>query len=299
MTEDYERLRESGQAHEAMTKGYLEFVRSMLEPILRQASNNAFGSYAGDGDGMETLGELLVAAQRAMLTHPVAAQTAYSSLVAEGRKSLTTKEGQELARSLELSPHLERVRRVFEATTLNMLEEGKPGVLPSTWVDLMSTLARTEHLDEVLPKQVEPRRAPYARPVRAPAAEADWPRGDARQVATPGAQRTRRSNWPGRATPERSGSDWPAPGSVAETPTIWPPGARDDRRRRRSASRRGPGGVSPTPRPPEGPENLPSDIARPGGDSAGVDRSVPRAPAGSVDNSLAGLGIEIEDFPWQ
>jgi hypothetical protein len=87
------------------------------------------------------------------LLHPMAAQAAFSALVAQGRRFATTPEGQQLASALSASPLLAKLRRVWEATTLNMLEEQPTTVLPNMYVEAIFRAARSANLEDLLSAQ--------------------------------------------------------------------------------------------------------------------------------------------------
>jgi hypothetical protein len=100
-----------------------------------------------------SLQDALKQAERLLLLHPMAAQAAFSALVAQGRRFATTPEGQHLASALSASPLLAKLRRVWEATTLNMLEEQPTTVLPNMYVEAIFRAARSANLEDLLSAQ--------------------------------------------------------------------------------------------------------------------------------------------------
>lgn len=89
--------------------------------------------------------ELLRGLQRVVLEHPIAAQAAFSALVAEGRRYAQTPEGVGWARRLEGSELLRQGRRVWEAASLGMLEPNTDAALPSSYIDAL--LSAADHPD--------------------------------------------------------------------------------------------------------------------------------------------------------
>lgn len=93
---------------------------------------------------------ILRAAQTLMLKHPVAAQAGFTALLAEGRKFAETVEGRRWKQRLEESALLHRARLVWEVTTLWMLEQEPPNVLPSAYLDALFMSATSEELEPLL-----------------------------------------------------------------------------------------------------------------------------------------------------
>jgi hypothetical protein len=94
--------------------------------------------------------ELLQQAERALLTHPLAAQAGFSALVAEGRRFASTPEGAALATALTSSPLIAGLRRLWETTTLNMLEENPLSIVPTMYVEALFRAAKSTDLEDVL-----------------------------------------------------------------------------------------------------------------------------------------------------
>jgi hypothetical protein len=89
------------------------------------------------------------AIQRALLTHPVACQAAFTALVAEGRRFGETAEGGEWRSRLMRSALLQRLRLVFDVSTLGLIEEGN-GRLPSSYLDALFMIAAGGDADGLL-----------------------------------------------------------------------------------------------------------------------------------------------------
>jgi hypothetical protein len=88
--------------------------------------------------------------QAVVLKHPVAAQAAFEALAAEGRRFARTPEGERWRARLAGSELIDRVRLVFETSTLWMLEHASPGVLPSGYVDALFTAASQPGMEPLL-----------------------------------------------------------------------------------------------------------------------------------------------------
>jgi len=88
--------------------------------------------------------------QAVVLKHPVAAEGAFRALVAEGRRFARTPEGARWHARLSGSELLDRVRLVFETSTLWMLEHDADGVLPSSYVDALFTAASHPAMEPLL-----------------------------------------------------------------------------------------------------------------------------------------------------
>lgn len=101
------------------------------------------------GDGDPAL-RVLRTLQKVLLQHPVAAQTAFNALVAEGRRFAETPEGREWHSRLVGSSLVQRARLVFDLSTLSMLEDEPPELLPSSYVDVIFMLASSPSGDEIL-----------------------------------------------------------------------------------------------------------------------------------------------------
>ncbi len=92
--------------------------------------------------------------QGVLLAHPVAAQAAFAALIAEGRRFATTPAGRRWQERLVGSPLLRRARAPWDATTLWMLEEGSPDVLPSAFVDALCSVAQRPDAEAALERML-------------------------------------------------------------------------------------------------------------------------------------------------
>ena len=94
----------------------------------------------------ETLLSLMRRAARLVLKYPVAMQSAFAALVAEGRAFAGTEEGARYEAALRRSPAIERSFRVFEMLTSNLLLENRDLVLPSAYLDLLVQASEVRNL---------------------------------------------------------------------------------------------------------------------------------------------------------
>jgi hypothetical protein len=94
--------------------------------------------------------DVLHRARRAVVEQPALAQAITSFLVGEGRRFAETDEGRRWLDALRDAPEVERLRRIWEATTLNLLDDHTAGGVPPAWVDLLADLAATGRVDGVV-----------------------------------------------------------------------------------------------------------------------------------------------------
>ena len=92
---------------------------------------------------------LMRALQAVALEHPLAAQAAVSALIAEGRRFAVTPEGARWRDALVHSTLLHRARLAWETTTLVMLQEEPPDVLPTAYLDALFMMAGSRDLGRV------------------------------------------------------------------------------------------------------------------------------------------------------
>jgi hypothetical protein len=95
---------------------------------------------------------LLHRARLLLLQHPVAAQAAFSALVAEGRRFAATPEGRSQATALAASPLIRHASELWGALGLDMLEEDPNTVLPSAWLDALVRSAESPNLAAARPE---------------------------------------------------------------------------------------------------------------------------------------------------
>ena len=89
-------------------------------------------------------------AQYALLKHPVAAQAAFSALIAEGRSFAETPQGRAWSERLAGSELMRQGRMVWEVATLKILEEKSPHVLPSAYIEALVKASGSRELESLL-----------------------------------------------------------------------------------------------------------------------------------------------------
>jgi hypothetical protein len=118
-----------------------------IAPAVRETLD---GSAPRAGTREEELCDLLRRAQLLLLKHPVAAQAAFTALIAEGRRFAATPEGAEWAAALADSDVVRQGRRVWDAIAMNMLEEDPGTILPSAYLEALLQAARSSDLEGTL-----------------------------------------------------------------------------------------------------------------------------------------------------
>ncbi|HTQ06921.1 MAG TPA: hypothetical protein VMI54_23850 [Polyangiaceae bacterium] len=98
----------------------------------------------------DELADVLRAAQRAIMAHPIAAQALFSALVAEGRHFGATAEGAAWRERLAASEWFERAQIVWETVSHTSLDENGRDVLPSNYIDAIVKAATIEKLEPFL-----------------------------------------------------------------------------------------------------------------------------------------------------
>lgn len=102
-------------------------------------------------------------ARRVVFKHPAAAQSAYRALVAEGRRYAKTPEGRAWRARLDASEALRRMRPLWEAATMNLLDGAEGAALPGAFIELLAqALSRTD-LEAVTAALAEAPPAPRGR----------------------------------------------------------------------------------------------------------------------------------------
>jgi hypothetical protein len=131
------------------------FIERLIAPALRASSAEPprDGAPRAEGEldprGAEIV-ELLRRAQLLLLRHPVAAQAAFVALMAEGRRFAATPEGASWKEALASSELLRQGRRVWDAVSLNMLEEDATTVIPSAYLEALLRAAKSADVDALL-----------------------------------------------------------------------------------------------------------------------------------------------------
>ncbi|HEX8821061.1 MAG TPA: hypothetical protein VF794_14125 [Archangium sp.] len=94
--------------------------------------------------------EVLRRLQGLLLQHPLAAQAAFSALVAEGRRFATTSEGAAWKSALAGSELVRNGRQLWDALALNLLEEDASTVVPSTYLEALFQAASSPELEALV-----------------------------------------------------------------------------------------------------------------------------------------------------
>ena len=121
-------------------------------PLLRQVAGSLSpnGESRGDKRPEDDLLDTLSRAQSWILQNPLAAQAIFSALVAEGRHFASTDAGAKWARAFAESDLVRKGRLVWEATTLNLLEERAESALPTTYLEVLRRAVGAKDFEELL-----------------------------------------------------------------------------------------------------------------------------------------------------
>lgn len=93
---------------------------------------------------------LLLDVRRALWRHPLAAQSLFGMLVAEGRRFAATEEGREWAARLSGCETLERVGVVWDLVTSRALEDDPSAVVPSVIAEAFVKAATDRSLAQLI-----------------------------------------------------------------------------------------------------------------------------------------------------
>jgi hypothetical protein len=144
---------ESQRINWALFRAYVQPQLTAHMALLRHAyglpASNSNGPGKDQHDENE-LFEMLTRLQLWVLQNPIAAQAVFASLVAEGRRFATTNAGARWARALAESDLIRKGRLVWEATTLNLLEEREGTVLPTTYLEVLRRAVMTRNFESLL-----------------------------------------------------------------------------------------------------------------------------------------------------
>ena len=108
------------------------------------------------GDPSDELSALLAELRWIVLKHPLAARAAVRALIAEGRKFAATEDGARWHRRLAGSELVRRGQVVWEAGTMNALDDGD-GTLPTDLIDAFCYAATRRDLEPAVSRALEPR----------------------------------------------------------------------------------------------------------------------------------------------
>jgi hypothetical protein len=95
--------------------------------------------------------ELLGRVRELALSQPAASKAITGFLVAEGRRFAATEDGARWFAGLRDAPEVERLRQIWEATTLNVFDDidDREGV-PDAWADLIADLAAIGNVNRIV-----------------------------------------------------------------------------------------------------------------------------------------------------
>jgi hypothetical protein len=86
-----------------------------------------------------------------VLSQPAVGHAITNFLVAEGRSFAATEAGARWHARLHDAPEVERLRQIWEATTLNVFDdEHDSGGVPDAWVDLIADLSSIGRVDRIV-----------------------------------------------------------------------------------------------------------------------------------------------------
>ena len=88
-------------------------------------------------------------AQRALVSHPVATQSAFVALAREGRAFAETEQGRAWARILQDAPAVQRLRTLWEAANFTLTADEGDAPLPSAMIELFVRTATSGDVDAV------------------------------------------------------------------------------------------------------------------------------------------------------
>jgi hypothetical protein len=131
-----------------------EESRRMHDLLFRHLID-AFRVTAAEGREGE-IADVLCRAQLVLLKHPIAAQAAFAALIAEGRRFAKTPEGATWMAALSGSDVVRQLRPVWEAVSLDMLEDDPDTIVPSAYLEVLLKAAKSTDLDALLRKLHDP-----------------------------------------------------------------------------------------------------------------------------------------------
>jgi len=144
---------ESQRINWALFRAYIQPQLTAQMELLRHAYGLPTSNSNGRGKRQQNEDELfdmLTRLQLWVLQNPMAAQAVFASLVAEGRRFAGTNAGARWARALAESDLVRKGRLVWEATTLNLLEERENAVLPTTYLEVLRRAVTTKNFESLL-----------------------------------------------------------------------------------------------------------------------------------------------------
>jgi hypothetical protein len=143
---DYQRTLRFVRWYDALLQAHRAIASAVAEENLRVAVPVAGRTPHDDPQ----LTAAVASAHRLLLVHPVAAKSAFSALVAQGRRYARSESGQELRNKLARSPQVRKASLLWRSLSQGMLCEHEPGELPETYLDNLLRLVELPDLVAVL-----------------------------------------------------------------------------------------------------------------------------------------------------
>ena len=119
--------------------------QGLIEKLLLPAAQGQPGAAMAPTQG--EVEALLRRLQVLVLEYPLAAQAAFSALVAEGRRFASTPEGAAWKEALAGSELVRNGRPLWDALSLNLLEEDPATVVPSAYLEALFQAVRSPELE--------------------------------------------------------------------------------------------------------------------------------------------------------
>lgn len=115
-----------------------------LPPVERREAGTV--EDAAEGESVELMRRL----QALLLQHPLAAQAAFSALLAEGRRFAATPEGAAWKTALADSDLVRNGRLLWDVLSLNLLEEEPSTLVPSSYLEALFRAASSPDLEGLM-----------------------------------------------------------------------------------------------------------------------------------------------------
>jgi hypothetical protein len=131
-------------------------LERLREAALRAAGPSGFARIArpvpeGLSDDEKRFVELLNRVRELALSQPAAGKAITTFLVAEGRRFARRDDGARWLECLRDAPEVERLRQIWEATTLNVFDDIEDTEdVPDAWADLIADLAAIGNVNRIV-----------------------------------------------------------------------------------------------------------------------------------------------------
>ncbi|PTL79664.1 hypothetical protein [Vitiosangium sp. GDMCC 1.1324] len=141
-------LFDSMRMHALVFEELRRIQQLLTEHLVSPTTRQEPGAMEEPGGG--ELVSVLRRLQLILLQHPLAAQSAFSALVAEGRRFVTTPEGAAWKAALSGSELVRNGRQLWAALALNLLEEDASTVVPSTYLEAIFQAASSPEMEALV-----------------------------------------------------------------------------------------------------------------------------------------------------